>query len=132
MANSKLSKLSASLADHDYDLAALQEACEDDDIEEMEQVQHEARTLSDHTPLPSPNPKRLKNRDSAKEVSNENIYETLLAFSKRFEERFDMLKENTKENREEVNKLKTKVESLSKENKGGVSGERSLPEKMGP
>lgn len=128
MANSKLTD---GLPEHDYALAALQTACEEDDTEEMEHEHKATEILNDHTPVPSPNPKRLKSQESLKQVSNENIYEALLSLTKRFEERFDVLNKNlesfdlrieanakaTKENRDDVDKLKVQIESLTKENK---------------
>lgn len=124
-------KLAGSLSDHDYNLAAMQEACEDEDIEEMELQKEIGRPIGDHTPLPSPNPKKMKSKITEKQVSIENVYEVLLGFTKRCEERFDSLEKKleafeqrievntqaTQKNREEIDKLTTKVESLMKENK---------------
>ena len=76
MSNAK----NASMLDQDYDLTALQEACDEDVLEEME----ESKTTcnNNHTPLPSPNPKKLKKRDDReqekeKEVSNKSIFEAV-------------------------------------------------------
>lgn len=103
-------KLAGSLSDHDYNLAAMQEACEEEDIEEMELQQEIARPMGDHTPLPSPNPKKMKSKTTGKQVSIENIYEVLLGFTKRCEERFDSLDKKLEafEQRIEVNTQATK------------------------
>lgn len=110
-------ELAASITDHDYIKAGLREACFDDSVElEQMELQME-KTHNDHTPLPSPNPKKLKKRDTTKEVSMENIYDAIQALSQRFEERLDELdkkfenielriqanEKELKENRDELN-----------------------------
>lgn len=76
MANASKVAKAQLLSDHDYNLTALREACEEEEIEAMEE---ENRKMShDHTPLPSPNPKKMKpkNQDVGKqpgEITNETI-----------------------------------------------------------
>lgn len=48
------------LADHDYNLAGLREARDEEELEEMEAMEEEDwKMFRNHTPLPSPNPKKL-------------------------------------------------------------------------
>lgn len=76
----------ASLNEHDYSVDGIREACFDECVEEEMQM---AKPLSDHTPLQSPNPKKLKRREESKEVSMESIYDAIHTLSQRFEERLD-------------------------------------------
>ena len=72
MANAK----NVTLLDHNYDMLALQEACDEDTIEEME---IQKGITNEHTPLPSPNPKKIKKKDTKEkemEVSNKSIFES--------------------------------------------------------
>ncbi|CAM4561979.1 unnamed protein product [Leuciscus chuanchicus] len=81
-----------------------------------------AKPLSDHTPLQSPNPKKLKRRDESKEVSMESIYDAIHTLSQRFEERldaferkFENFEQRIQNNEKEV--TENKNDGLTKENK---------------
>ncbi len=115
--------------DHDYNLNALAEACDEDEIEEM--MVETAKTRCDHTPLPSPNPKKIrtKAKDKTKqtdEITNEVIFDAIQTLIKRFDEQDQRLKiiektmeENAhavKENKEDIGELKKEVADLRKEN----------------
>ena len=118
----------ASFNEHDYSLEGIREACFDEYVEEEMQM---TKTLSDHTPLQSPNPKKLKRRDTSKEVSMESIYDAIHSLSQRFEERLDAfekkfenfeqrIQNNEKEvteNKSEIIQLKAQVDWLTKDNK---------------
>lgn len=122
----------ASRKDHDYNLAVLKEACDEEDIQELEDMEvNKVTALNDHTPLPSPDPKRLKNknvrtRETEANVSNDSIYEAIQKVLQRFDKQDMRLKSfetqieaNTKavkENREEIEKMKKEITSLKKEN----------------
>lgn len=67
MAKAKLA-LHANLADHDYDLTALHEACDEEDIEEMEE-ESKMTFLNEHTP---PAPTR---RDSKRKTRKDKMAE---------------------------------------------------------
>lgn len=123
--------LAASITDHSYSMDGLREACYDDDLVELEEMELQMEKANkDHTPLPSPNPKKLKVRKETREVSMVSLYDAIHALSQRFEERLDGLEKKfehfeqriqanekeMKENKEEITQLKTKVESLTKEN----------------
>lgn len=126
MANASKAAKTQMLTDHDYDRIALQEACDDEVLQEiydMEEVPH------DHTPLPSPNPKkqRSKAKDNQQgEITNETIFNAIQALIKRFDEQDDRLKifesrmeantQAVRENKEEINKMKEEVVLLRKEN----------------
>lgn len=129
MANvSKVAKAQL-LTDHDYKLTALREACEEEEIEAMEE---ENRKIShDHTPLPSPNPKKMKpkNQEVGKqpgEITNETILDAIQTLIKRFDEQDDRLKafesrmeantQAVRENKEEISKVKEEMLLLKKEN----------------
>lgn len=46
-----------SMREHDYNLAVLKEACDEEDIQELEDMKESTVTLlNEHTPLPSPDP----------------------------------------------------------------------------
>lgn len=71
------------MLDYNYDLAALDKACESVNV-----------SLNEHTPLPSPNPKRVKDKDKRmqdSEISNENICNAIQAVLKRFDEQDNRL-----------------------------------------
>lgn len=118
----------ASIIEHDYSMDGIREACFEESVEEEIKV---AKTLSDHTPIQSPHPKKQKKRDDSREVSMESIYEAIHALSQRFEERLDAfekkfenfekrIQNNEKEvteNKNEIIQLKTQVERVTKENK---------------
>lgn len=118
----------ASLNEHDYSVDGIREACFDECVEEEMQM---AKPLSDHTPLQSPNPKKLKRRDESKEVSMESIYDAIHTLSQRFEERLDAFErkfENFEQriqnnekgvtgNKNEIIQLNAQVDRLTKENK---------------
>jgi len=118
----------ANLNEHDYSMDGIREACFDEFVEEEVQM---AKPQSDHTPLKSPNPKKLKRRDESKEVSMESIYDAIHNLSQRFEERLDAferkfesfdqrIQNNEKEvteNKKEIIQLKVQADRLTKENK---------------
>ncbi|KAL7383314.1 hypothetical protein ABVT39_008487 [Epinephelus coioides] len=77
----------ASTRDHDYSLAVVKEACDDEDIQELEDMEESTVTLlNEHTPLPSPDPKRLKKRDMKMRdrEANDSIYEAIQTVLQRF------------------------------------------------
>lgn len=140
----KDNKSASSMQDHDYDLAALREAYDEELVEEMEEG-GPTICLNDHTPLPSPDPRRMKKKDQKiqdAEVSNANIYDAIQVVLKRFDDqdkrfkKFEILLEaNTKavtENKKEIGILQGKIEALKKENivLKDVFGERQIQEKM--
>lgn len=65
----------ASIIEHDYSMDGIREACFEESVEEEIKV---AKTLSDHTPIQSPHPKKQKKRDDSREVSMESIQYTKL------------------------------------------------------
>ncbi|CAK6977234.1 hypothetical protein DPX16_6080, partial [Scomber scombrus] len=107
MANARRAAKSLTLTDHDYNLTALREACDEEEVDEMEAIEEEnQKMLHDHTPLPSPNPKKSKpkTQDTNKqlvEITNETIFNAIQALIKRFDEQEDRLK--TFESRMEAN-----------------------------
>ncbi|KAL0190564.1 hypothetical protein M9458_013262, partial [Cirrhinus mrigala] len=127
MANS--SQADTRLVDHDYNLNALTEACDEEEIEAM--MIETAKTKYDHTPLPSPNPKkvRTKTKDKLKEpdeITNEVIFDAIQTLIKRFDEQDLRLKkidksmeENAhavKENKKDIGKMRKEITDLRKEN----------------
>ena len=133
MANASRVAKTQILTDHDYNRAALQEACDDKELEEMydmeEMIVDNRKTPHDHTPLPSPNPKKLKAKakdNQQGEITNETIFNAIQALIKRFDEQDDRLKifesrmeantQAVRENKEEISKMKEEVVSLKKEN----------------
>lgn len=113
------------MLDHNYGMAALHEACDEDVIEEMVETRS---LINEHTPLPSPNPKKSKKSNSNEqetEVSNKSIFQAVQAVLKKFVEQDKRLKTfesriegNTKavkENQEEIEKIKKQMDALSKE-----------------
>lgn len=121
------------LKDHEYDRGVLQEACDGEELEEMldieEKIEENPKVSHDHTPLPSPNPKKLsaKAKDNQPgEITIETVFNAIQALIKRFDEKDDRLKifesrmeANTQaagENKEEISKMKEEVVSLRKEN----------------
>ncbi|KAI2643982.1 DNA replication factor Cdt1 [Labeo rohita] len=129
MANVSKAAKAQLLTDHDYNLTALREACEEEEIEEMEE---ENRKMShNHTPLPSPNPKKMKskNQDVGKqrgEITNETSLDAIQTLIKRFDEQDDRLKafesrmeantQAVRENKEEISKVNEEMLLLKKEN----------------
>lgn len=61
------------MSDHNYNLAALHEACDDFDIEgEMEAEQHsskEDKINKEHTPIKQPNPKKKRHQSEIEDVN---------------------------------------------------------------
>lgn len=118
--------------DHDYNLAVLKEACDEEDIQEMEDMEESTLThMNEHTPLPSPDPKKLKKRemktrDREANFSNDNIYEanqtvlqrsdTLDTRLKSFKLRIEANTQAVKENKGEIEKMQKQIVSLKKEN----------------
>ena len=49
------------MLDHNYDMLALQDVCDEDTIEEME---IQKGITDEHKPLPSPNSKKIKKKDT--------------------------------------------------------------------
>lgn len=61
------------MADHDYNLTVLHEACDDSDIEDNEVDESSSKTSKinpTHTPIKSPNPKKMKGKDNRKDDGN--------------------------------------------------------------
>ncbi|KAL1264144.1 hypothetical protein QQF64_004499 [Cirrhinus molitorella] len=129
MANFKQVDKVTGPVDHDYNLLALTEACDEEEIEAM--MVDTAKTRDDHTPLPSPNPKkvRTKTKDKLKqpdEITNEVIFDAIQTLIKRFDEQDKRLKiiEKTMEenaqavkvNKEDIGELKKELADVRKEN----------------
>lgn len=99
MANASREAKTQTLTDHNYDRMALQEACDDNELEEMydmeEMIEGNQKVPHDHTPLPSPNPKKLRaiaKDNQPGEITNETIFNAIQALIKRFDEQDDKLK----------------------------------------
>lgn len=119
------------MSDHNYNLTALHEACEDSDIEDIEvdeSSSKESKINLTHTPIKSPDPKKKKGNDNSKD--NENIGAAILhavqaltekvdeqtELLKRFDKRIEANTTATRENRQEMILLKKKIDELQKEN----------------
>lgn len=60
MANVSKVAIAQTLTEHDYNLTALREACDEEELEEVEAMEEEhGKRLHNHTPLPSPNPQKI-------------------------------------------------------------------------
>lgn len=85
MANTNQADRPTGLADHEYNWTALTEACDEVEIEEM--LVGTDKTRYEHTPLPSPNPKKArKAKDKSKqadEITNEVIFDAIQTLFKR-------------------------------------------------
>lgn len=113
-----------STADHDYKLASCGAATAERALEEMEDVMM-PRNI--RTPLPSPNPKRIKKEDYKGQhsdiVSNQSIFKVVQLILKKFNEQDKWLKsfeeciEMAQENKRDIATLQEQVDLLSKENK---------------
>ncbi|KAL1279498.1 hypothetical protein QQF64_026171 [Cirrhinus molitorella] len=115
MANSKQVHKATRPVDHDYNLTALTEACDEEEIEAM--MVETAKTRDDHTPLPSPNPKKLKQPD---EITNEVIFDAIQTLIKRFDEQDKRLKRIEKTMEENAQAVK-----VNKEDIGELKGKRT-------
>ncbi|KAK2827459.1 hypothetical protein Q7C36_018385 [Tachysurus vachellii] len=87
------------MSDHDYNRAALQEACDASDIEEeMEAEQRsskEGKLNKEHMPI-QPNPKRLKHRRESEDVSRgAAILQAIQVLNKTMDEQMELLKRQT-------------------------------------
>ncbi|ROL52203.1 hypothetical protein DPX16_6080 [Anabarilius grahami] len=116
-------------ADHEYNMSALMEACDEEEIEAMMEETPKAR--HEHTPMPSPNPKKVRIQEKVKskqadEITNEVIFDAIQTLIKRFDEQDQRLKiiekrmeENAhavKENKEDIGRMKEEIMDLRKEN----------------
>lgn len=118
------------MSDHDYNLKALREACDDSDIEDIDvdQTPKESRRNVNHTPIKSPKPKKLRGVSDQKEeegasaailhaiqvLTNKMDIQTELL--KNFEKRIETNATAIKENKEEIAELRERVDGLKKEN----------------
>ncbi len=133
MAKASRAAIIQMLKDCDYNRRVLQEACDDEELEEMfdmeEMIEENPKVPHDHTPLPSPNPKKLRAKakdNQPGEITIETVFNTIQALIKRFDEQDNRLKifesrmeANTRaarENKEEISKMKEEVVSLREEN----------------
>lgn len=112
-----------------YD-SVLREACGDSDIEdiEMEQNPKENRRNLSHTPIKSPNPKKLRRASDNEDDENASaaILHAIQVLTKKMDEQTELLKNFEKrieanttaitENKEEIAVLRNKVNDLKKEN----------------
>lgn len=61
MAKVRRAAKSLTLTGHDYYLMALREACDEEEVNNIEAIEEEnLKMLHDHTPLPSPNSQKMK------------------------------------------------------------------------
>ncbi len=115
------------MVDHNYDMVTEPEAS-DEDMSEVTEGQKTA--TNEHTPLPSPNPKKLKKnsmQEKEKEVSNKNIFDAVQAVLVKFGELDGRLKmfeslieanaKAAKENKEDIGKIQKQIETLTNENR---------------
>ena len=82
---------------------------------------------NEHTPLPSPNPKKIKKKDTKEkemEVSNKSIFEAFQAVLMRFDEQDKRLQicqsrieANSKAVEENIGKMQKQIETLTNENR---------------
>lgn len=116
-------------ADHEYNMNALIEACDEEEVEAM--MEETAKIRHEHTPVPSPNPKKVRKQEKVKskqddEITNEVIFDAIQTLIKRFDEQDQRLKiierrmeENAhavKENKEDIGRMKEEIMDLRKEN----------------
>lgn len=119
------------MSDHNYDMAALHEACDGSDIEEgVEAGLHsskEGKINKEHTPIKQPNSKKIRHRRESEDVnSGAAILQAVQVLTKKMDEQTELLKSfdrrieanatAAKENREEICVLQKKIEGLQKEN----------------
>lgn len=122
---------SVSMMDHDYDRTALREPCDDEDIVEMEEEASKVQKKNtSHTPIKSPNPKKIRKQSDRKDEEDSTsfaILQAVQALSQKMDEQTELLKSFDKriaanaaavnENKEDIQELKKKVDELQKENK---------------
>ncbi|ROL47897.1 hypothetical protein DPX16_18174 [Anabarilius grahami] len=87
-------------ADHEYNMSALMEACDKEEVEAMMEETPKAR--HEHTPMPSPNPKKRFDEQDQR----------LKIIEKRMEENAHAVKEN----KEVIGRMKEEIMDLRKEN----------------
>lgn len=132
MANVSKAAKAQTLTEHDYNLTALQEACDEEELEEIEAMEEKHRKmLHNHTPLPSSNRKKMKPRNQHErnqlgEITNETILNAIQTLIKRSDEQDDRLKtfesrmeantQAVRVNQEEISKVKEEMLLLKKEN----------------
>lgn len=118
------------MADYDYNLTALREACDDSDIEDIEVDESSSKASKidpTHTPIKSPNPKKMKGKDNRKDDGNigATILHAVQVLTGKVDEQTELLKTfdkrieanttATRENKQEITLLK-EIEKLQKEN----------------
>lgn len=132
MANVSKAAKAQKLTDHDYNLMALREAFDEEELEEIEAMEEEhGKMLHKHTTLPSPNPQKMKPRNQAErnqpgEITTETILNAIQTLIKRYDEQDDRLKtfesqmkattQAVRVNKEELSKVKEEMLLLKKEN----------------
>lgn len=116
--------------DHCYSLAALQQACDDDDIDWMDQQENEEASQSQapdtqpdrqHTPLKSLNPKKMKKTSAQEEISNSVLLNAIQSLTRKFDTQNDHIQAfewQLKENTEAVVKIKESVDMNTSALKG--------------
>lgn len=123
-----MAKTSTKVNVHDYNLVALTEACDEEEVDAM--MEDSVKIHYEHTPLPSPNPKKAKTKESKTKqtegVTNEAIYDAIQSLIKRFDEQDKRLQsiehrieedgKAIKENKEDIGKMKEEMADLRKEN----------------
>jgi len=116
-------------ADHEYNMSVLMEACDEEVVEAM--MEETAKVRHEHTPVPSPNPKKVRIQEKVKskqadEITNKVIFDAIQTLIKRFDKQDQRLKiiekrmeENAhtvKENKEDIGRMKDEIMDLRKEN----------------
>lgn len=115
------------MTDHDYNLTALRKACEDSDIEDIEVDESSSKKSKinpTHTPIKSPKPKKMKEKDNTE--IGAAILHAVQALTGKVDEQTELLKKldkrieanttATRENKQEIILLKKKIDELKKEN----------------
>lgn len=119
--------------DHDYNVSVLREACDEEDIQDLEitdMTSKDSRINWAHTPTKSPNPKKargvraqpLEEEDTAAAILQAvNVLTQKMdeqtALLRKFEKRIDMNTAEIRKNKESIVELQEKVGELQKENK---------------
>ena len=119
--------MTTNMTDHDYNLNALRKACEDSDIEDIEVDESSSKKSKinpTHTPIKSPNPKKMTEKDNSE--IDAAILPAVQALTGKVDEQTELLKKldkrieanttATRENKQEIILLKKKIDELKIEN----------------